>query len=386
MPLKPRVALLRGSLLSPFEMQSYGLLAREFEFTALVPHRTAFDLSGVEVRRRSLWCPLEGGLRFQDTVRNARALQARLGGRGVSYCGMADLLEGFDVCHVMDQYFCYCFEAVAARQRWGTRIVVTQWENIPHLNEGKFFSRQTKRMMRENADLFIAMSEGARRTVREEGVEEGRIIRAFGAVDTGHFKPGHPENSLRTRWGISRGDRLVLSVGRVAADKGFFTLLEAARRLRERRPGIRWLLVGKDECGAEAEVVRAGLAGTVILTGPVPYEDMPRYYRLASLFVLPSRDRRGWQEQFGYVLAEAMACGVPVIGSDSGAIPEVVGDPRRIFPQGDAMALAHLVGRMMTLPPGPLKSAARRRALSCFSAQALSSSLSRAYRAVLSGP
>ena len=62
--------------------------------------------------------------------------------------------------------------------------------------------------------------------------------------------------------------------------------------------------------------------------------------------VLPSRTTATWKEQFGRVLTEAMACGVPVVGSNSGAIPEVIADAGLIFPEGDAMSLAAQLQRL----------------------------------------
>ena len=63
------------------------------------------------------------------------------------------------------------------------------------------------------------------------------------------------------------------------------------------------------------------------------------YYRSLDVLVLPSRSRSNWKEQFGRVLVDAMACGVPVIGSTCGEIPNVIGDAGLIFPEGDAAAL-----------------------------------------------
>jgi glycosyltransferase involved in cell wall biosynthesis len=78
------------------------------------------------------------------------------------------------------------------------------------------------------------------------------------------------------------------------------------------------------------------------------------FMRVLDLFVLPSTPVRTskivWEEQFGHVLIEAMACGVPVFGSTSGAIPEVIGEPEGIFPYSDANALAELIQRAINSP------------------------------------
>jgi len=106
---------------------------------------------------------------------------------------------------------------------------------------------------------------------------------------------------------------------------------------------------------------------------------------LADLFVLPSLPTQGWIEQFGYVLAEALACGVPVIGSDTGAIPEVVGDGSRIYPAGDASALADRILQVSKRPHAALAAAARARAVKLFSSEKLASDLSGFYEEVLVG-
>ena len=76
------------------------------------------------------------------------------------------------------------------------------------------------------------------------------------------------------------------------------------------------------------------------------------------MLVLPSRTARGWKEQFGRVLVEAMACGLPVIGSDSGEIPTVIGDAGIVCPEGDAGALAKAIATLTADP-------ARRQELGC---------------------
>jgi glycosyltransferase involved in cell wall biosynthesis len=76
---------------------------------------------------------------------------------------------------------------------------------------------------------------------------------------------------------------------------------------------------------------------------------MPDYLRQMDALVLSSRTLPGWKEQFGRVLIEAMSCTVPVVGSDSGEIPNVVGPAGLLFPEGDIGALrAHLLELMQS--------------------------------------
>ena len=75
---------------------------------------------------------------------------------------------------------------------------------------------------------------------------------------------------------------------------------------------------------------------------------MPSFYTGLDALVLPSRTRPNWKEQFGRVLIEAMACGVAVLGSDSGEIPRVIGDAGIVFPEGDVHMLAGSLRRLQT--------------------------------------
>jgi glycosyltransferase involved in cell wall biosynthesis len=84
--------------------------------------------------------------------------------------------------------------------------------------------------------------------------------------------------------------------------------------------------------------------------GHVNYVDMRDLLRTFDVLVLPSRTTVYWKEQFGRVLVEAMACGVVVVGSNSGAIPEVVGDAGIIFPEGNVTALASVLEELAVQP------------------------------------
>jgi glycosyltransferase involved in cell wall biosynthesis len=130
------------------------------------------------------------------------------------------------------------------------------------------------------------------------------------------------------------------------AEKGVDLLLEALAGLQ----GIwRAYILGS---GPEGEALqdqarRLGLADRVTFDDWLPSAQMPAYYRQLDVLVVPSRTRPNWKEQFGRVLIEAMACGVPVVGSDSGEIPNVIGDAGLIFPEGQVDILREHLGRLL---------------------------------------
>jgi glycosyltransferase involved in cell wall biosynthesis len=105
------------------------------------------------------------------------------------------------------------------------------------------------------------------------------------------------------------------------------------------------------EMGALRQLAeRLGVSGRVHHAGGVPSLEVPRWMAALDVLALPSRTTPGWAEQFGRVLVEAMACEVPVVASDSGAIPEVVDGAGRIVPEASVGELARALGELLADP------------------------------------
>jgi glycosyltransferase involved in cell wall biosynthesis len=161
------------------------------------------------------------------------------------------------------------------------------------------------------------------------------VVPQFG-VDPAVFAPRSldpPANTGRTM--------VIGYAGGLVPEKGLDLLLHAAARL----PNCRLRLAGDGR--ARPDLVQLaldlGLGGRVEFLTRLPSTEMPQFYQSLDVLVLPSRTAPNWKEQFGRVLIEAMACGVPVVGAASGEIPQVIGQAGLIFPEGDADALhAHL--------------------------------------------
>ena len=128
-------------------------------------------------------------------------------------------------------------------------------------------------------------------------------------------------------------------VGRFVPEKGIADCISALALLE---PRYRLVLVGAgaDEARLRSHAQSLGVADRIRWHAPVSASAIPALMRTFDALVLPSRTTSNWKEQFGRVLIEAMACGVPVIGSDSGEIPHVIGDGGVVFPEGDSAALA----------------------------------------------
>jgi glycosyltransferase involved in cell wall biosynthesis len=161
-----------------------------------------------------------------------------------------------------------------------------------------------------------------------------KVLRARGyAGDVTQFPHGIDADFLAPRDSADLRARLHIQgpiigyVGRIAPEKGVYDLLAATRMLYERLgPAFTVVLIGDGPARWElAEAAAQDLPrGMVRFLGSVVHDAMPAYLNLLDLLVLPSRTQRNWKEQFGRVLVEALACGVPLVGSDSGHIPALI--------------------------------------------------------------
>jgi glycosyltransferase involved in cell wall biosynthesis len=234
------------------------------------------------------------------------------------------------------------------------RIVAETEQNIAKKLPPPF--EHMRRYVLKNADFCIGRSDEAISVLRAKGYG-GPAASVPNAVDAALFRPldrAHCRHLL----GLPADDFLAGYVGRLVKEKGVFDLLEALVLLS---PATRVLFLGDGpaRAGLEARAEELGLANRVIFLAQRPQHELPVAMNALDVLVLPSRTTASWKEQFGRVLIEAMACGVPVIGSNSGAIPDVVSEAGLVVPEGDQQALA---AALIVLHADPL----RRRALGEF--------------------
>src|SRR5207302_6509529 len=104
---------------------------------------------------------------------------------------------------------------------------------------------------------------------------------------------------------------------------------------------------GPMKSALEEQAARLGISERITFKSGIPTYEVPQALQDLDVLVLPSLTRSNWKEQFGRILAEAMACETPVIGSDSGEIPYVIGDAGLVFPEGSAQELAARVRQLL---------------------------------------
>lgn len=200
---------------------------------------------------------------------------------------------------------------------------------------GKFKSRKMQFRLLErilqSASITITNSEYTSQEVKGFSIEPGKVVKLTPGVDTDRFRPGLDCSELREKLGLE-DKKVLLTVSRLAKRKGIDTVISALPSIRELFPNVVYLVVGK---GKEENYLKSlarerRLEKNVIFAGYVPDDELPKYYNLCDIYVMPNRETTDWDviEGFGISFIEASACGKPAVGGVSGGAGEAVEDKK----------------------------------------------------------
>lgn len=295
------------------------------------------------------------------------------------YPGLTRLIERLrpDVVHADEEpYNLAAYQSIRAARRAGAKALFYAWQNIHRRLPLPF--RLMESYAYRNVDYAITANRDAVDVLRRKGYRGSvAIVPGFG-VDPDLFRP--PEAPPPAR------PFTVGYLGRLIRPKGLLDLLEAASGL----PGEwRLELVGDGPLRPELEARAAslGVAGRVRIRPEVPSTEVPQALADLDVLVLPSVSTASWREQFGRVLIEAMACAVPVVGSDSGEIPHVIGEAGLVFPEGQPDRLRACLARLAADPAerGRLGWLGRERVLSQYTQTRIAAATYEVYREMVAG-
>jgi len=275
------------------------------------------------------------------TLHTGRVLWKGFYARGFYVTG---LLRAFarsnpDIVHLLEEpWSFFAYQAVQAARLTASRskFIFYTWENIyrdfDYPSRIPFIQRSIDRRLHRRSVAAMCASEQARSVLELKGFQGPIEVIPYG-VD-----PPFLAESIEPALPKGEGPFRLCYIGRFLKMKGLDILIEALGRVED----CELVLIGAGEWeeSMRALIARKELEGRVRILSPLPREKVPSYLASMDALVLPSRTTEGWMEQLGRVMIEAMAVGVPVIGADSGSIPEVLGDAGLLYAEDTSPALA----------------------------------------------
>jgi len=277
-----------------------------------------------------------------------------------------------DLVHIDEEpYNVATYHANVLGRHFGAKTLWFSWQNLDRQYPPPF--SWIERYNLRHVDHALVGSQTAAKVWRAKGYEGGlSVIPQFG-VDPNEFCP--PQDRP------ADAPVHIVYVGRLVSEKGCDVLLDALAHVAG---SWRATLLGSGPLlnALRDQASSLGLNGQVTFSPWLPSTDMPQFYRTADILVLPSRPRPNWTEQFGRVLTEAMASEVAVVGSNAGEIPHVMGNAGTVFPEGDVVALADVLNRLVSVPSlhRDLGARGRARVLSHFTQQHVADATLAVYR------
>ena len=260
------------------------------------------------------------------------------------YGGLRRLMsEPWDVVHCWEEPYVMAGAQIARRAPREAALVFSSFQNLAKVYPPPFNWMEQQVLKRANG--WIAFG----RTVLDAQIQRDGYARLPSrtippGVDTLAFTP---QADARARVRADRGwDESVPVIGfagRFVPEKGLAVLIQALEKLT-----VPWraLLVGGGPELASLQAFSAAHPGRVSIASGVTHHEMPAYLNAMDVLCAPSQTTARWREQFGRMLIEAMACGVPVLASRSGEIPHVLGDAGILLPEGDVAGWAATLTRV----------------------------------------
>jgi glycosyltransferase involved in cell wall biosynthesis len=335
---RPVLAYLRPhETLSDYEMGYVLLLEDEFHLRVITTGRvslgSANDIPGLV---RLSW-PDE--IPARDRNRSLlNAVYARVLGRRYHIPGLEPALAGARIVQASEAASECSYQAARLKDRLGFKLLLSASENQIILAGRTPGQRDRIRFTLSKVDRAFAIPAAGKERLIEAGMKADHITVIGHGIDCERFSPGE---SAETGQDPGRAFR-VGYCGRFRREKGLEHLIAATRDLN-----LDLVLLGD---GPERDRLEVLAHARTTIRPPLPYARIHSFYREIDCFVLPSVPVDGLVEQYGFVLLEAMASGVPIVASAIGGIPEVVADRAILVPPGDESALRNAIERVRSEP------------------------------------
>ena len=244
-----------------------------------------------------------------------------------------------DVIQVEEEIFSLCAGELAFWAKFFRKpMVVFGWENQQRSLPS--FRRWVRDFVMSATNIYLAGNQDGAEVIRNWHFPGKIEVMPQMGVDTELFAPPkkQPQDTLNIGF-----------LGRLVPEKGLDVLFTAVSQLKQQDLQCQVTICGSgaSETELRREVAQQRINDRVVWRGAVRHEAAPVELGKFDVLVLPSRTVATWKEQFGHVIIEAMAMGIPVIGSSCGEIPYVINRDDLVFPEGNPVALAEILKRMI---------------------------------------
>jgi glycosyltransferase involved in cell wall biosynthesis len=247
--------------------------------------------------------------------------------------GFRKLVQNYDILESCELANMFTLQSLNS----GKPTVVYCFENIPNQRSSFvfFFVNRIKKAVLKKAKYFIACDERVKANILLENPDilEENILVSPSTIDLERFSPRLKSPELQKRYNINPGKITILFCARLIYEKGIYDLLYAIKQLSRTRDDFELLVLGKSmSSGKIYKLVHdLWIEKFVRFSGFIPYSELHQVYNNVDIFVLPSTVTKIWNEQFWYVLLEAMASALPIVGTHSGSLPYVINPTGRIL-------------------------------------------------------
>ena len=253
-------------------------------------------------------------------------------------------IKGFrpDILHVEQEVFSLSgFELALISRLFNIPIAYFGWENMDR--RLSFPRRWMRRFILNTARLAVAGNKEGENLLRQWGYQKTIAVMPQLGVDSTLFAPRQHHRQSKFVIGY---------LGRMLYQKGIDTLFTTAKHLSRENYSFKIILCGSglDHEALKAAAQQQGVSELIEWRDGVAHDRVPEVMNEFDVLVLPSRTVDTWKEQFGHVLIEAMCMNIPVIGSTCGEIPNVIDRDDLVFAEGDGLALAQIIQRMIDEP------------------------------------
>jgi glycosyltransferase involved in cell wall biosynthesis len=306
-----------------------------WEVTAVAPARYRGDLGSIAVQ------PLAGEESRLEPLHVRFDRWPHL----MWYADLGRILDAsWDVVHCWEEPYILAGAQIARRTPRDARLVIASFQNLVKRYPWPFSAFERSTMAR--ADGWIGFGQTVHDALAARHGYSDKPSRVIPpGVDLARFRPDpavRRQTLERLGWGPA--DRVVGFLGRFVPEKGIPLLIDA---LTGATAGWRALFVGGGPLQGALEEFAAAHPGRVHIANGVTHDEVPGWLSAMTLLCAPSQTTGRWREQFGRMLIEAMACGVPVVASDSGEMPSVVGDAGVVLSERDVTAWTQAIDRLL---------------------------------------